>query len=287
MKRCARKTKWNYRDGLVKKVNTEATKADLGTLVHTALQHYYESGTNPVATVEAKELQLSIENPAEALLQKDNYTLGKIMLRGYIEWLAETGADAGLTVTGVERELVVPFGEVQGVQVFLTGKFDLEVVDGLGRPLLFDHKTVAAIATDPMELMDEQRLTYSVLRRMDDGVVYQGAIHNQLRRVKRTATAKPPFYARTPITFNDTQLRNHYRHMQSTVDGIVSAALAYEQSPDQDTDEHLLYPPNPTRDCKWDCRFRDICVLRDDGSDWEWVRDNWYTGREEVAVNIG
>lgn len=29
--------------------------------------------------------------------------------------------------------------------------------------------------------------------------------------------------------------------------------------------------PNPTRDCNWDCPFRDVSAMMDDGSDWEWM----------------
>jgi hypothetical protein len=29
--------------------------------------------------------------------------------------------------------------------------------------------------------------------------------------------------------------------------------------------------PNPTRDCGWDCNYRDVSAMMDDGSDWEWM----------------
>lgn len=42
--------------------------------------------------------------------------------------------------------------------------------------------------------------------------------------------------------------------------------------------EDMLNPnlplyPNPTRDCSWDCSFLDLCIMLDDGSEWEYLLD--------------
>ena len=40
---------------------------------------------------------------------------------------------------------------------------------------------------------------------------------------------------------------------------------------------------NPTRDCAWDCPFRDICVAMDEGADWEGALGCGFGPRNEVA----
>lgn len=41
-----------------------------------------------------------------------------------------------------------------------------------------------------------------------------------------------------------------------------------------------LYP-NPTRDCSWDCDLKDVCLMMDDGSDWQEVLAQLTVSREE------
>jgi hypothetical protein len=35
---------------------------------------------------------------------------------------------------------------------------------------------------------------------------------------------------------------------------------------DAGADHHDVVPPNPTKDCTWDCDFVSICTMFDDGS---------------------
>lgn len=44
-----------------------------------------------------------------------------------------------------------------------------------------------------------------------------------------------------------------------------------------------LYP-NPTRDCKWDCPFRCICLAMDEGSDYQYMIDTEFEKRNETML---
>lgn len=41
-------------------------------------------------------------------------------------------------------------------------------------------------------------------------------------------------------------------------------------------DPNLPLYPNPTRDCRWDCPFKDPCIGMDDGSDYQFMLDTSY-----------
>lgn len=89
-----------------------------------------------------------------------------------------------------------------------------------------------------------------------------GALYNMLRRVKRTAAANPPFYDRVEVRHNMLELTNYLRHLVTTTSEILRARAAL----DDDADHHDVVPPNPTKNCSWDCDFQPICVMFDDGS---------------------
>jgi hypothetical protein len=265
-KQCRRRTDLQYGQNLVpKRPDTYIpSKADLGSVVHLALEYYYREGASPANIVRLVRAEQARKFPEQADAWADTYALAEIMVSGYLEWLAEEGEDAGFTVTDVERRVEVPFGNYHGEEVVVVGHVDLEGVDSFGRPVLIDHKTVQAIEDRSNGPVDDQRLTYAVLRMLEDGTQYGALIHNQLRRVKRTARSNPPFYARTEVQFNIDHLRKHHGHMRQIVNEIVLA----RQMDNEARDMYLF--PNPTKDCHWSCPFYHVCPMIDDGSDWQW-----------------
>lgn len=273
-KSCRRRTNWAYWLGLERKAVTSTSTAVTGTIAHWGLAAHYR-GEDPFVAMKA---WFDAKGDLIKPIYQENYDLAVIMLRGYLEWIAEEGMDAGLTVTGVERTVEVPFIVVDGHQTWLTGQVDLEVIDRFDNPGLIDHKSVDRLNHSPMDLMDEQRMTYAVMRMLEDGTKYRWTAHNQLRRVKRGPQAKPPFYARPVTTFNDEHLRNHYKHMVGTVTEIVRTRLALAEG----GDEQVLIPPNPTNDCSWRCQFKEACKMRDDGSDYEGFLGSYYV--ENIPV---
>lgn len=287
---CRRKNVLQYAEGWTRpsrdRLLFPPNTADTGNLVHAGLEVYYRDGIPPHVFIgnQGQELAATIEGGLSKAWA-DTYNLAFLMTKGYIEWVEETGIDAGLVITGVERELEVYWGEVDGYDVFITGHIDLEGIDALGRPILIDHKSVATL-TEPAGPTDFQRATYAMLRRMEDGTQYAALYHNQLRRVKRSAAAKPPFYARTEITFNDDQMRKQWQTVNVLVHEIVGARKRLDAG-EIKVNDPMLYA-RPSRDCSWSCPFFNACPMMDDGSDWEWYLGSQFEqtgahvpGREE------
>jgi hypothetical protein len=107
----------------------------------------------------------------------------------------------------------------------------------------------------------------------EERVRCDGGIYNMLRRVKRTARARPPFYARETVQFNDTQLRNFYRHVHAVIQEICAietrlAAVENGGAPNPAVRvgdvHHDLCPPFPRADCAWSCDYRHLCPMMDD-----------------------
>lgn len=261
-KRCRRKWNLQYVRNLerVRYDDDEPDVARVGIQVHDALDAYYRGS-----------------DPDQVAIPSD--PLAAIIVEGYFEWVADTGADAGLEVIHSEERLSVPYGTYLGVDIVVTGRLDLVVHDAVtGLNLLLDHKTVQSFDQFGAQLkVDDQLLTYVALLRAQ-GIEVDGAMHNMLRRVKRTPRATPPFYERRIVRFNDTQLANHHTHMQSTLGELMHSAHRLDSNP---ADHHLYAVPNPTKDCTWDCPFLAVCPMMDDGSDWEGLLANEYRQREE------
>ena len=283
---CRRKTVLQYREGLQRKKPeglylTPPNSANLGTIVHAGLEQYYRDGTLPHAHVKAMA-DAEIAKWAATGVQDMNdkwkkaYNLAWIMCEGYIGWLEETGIDAGLEITGVERELEVPFGTYHGEEVTIVGHIDLEGIDALGRPVLIDHKTVQSIGEHEGPV-DFQRLTYAVLRRLEDGTAYRALQHNQLRKVMRSAKATPPFYGRPEVQVSDEMARKHYQTMEVIIEEIVRH---YQSGAPVD---HPMFYPRPSRECDWACPYYNLCPMMSDGSDWkEYAEEMFEKGTAHV-----
>lgn len=274
---CRRSTDWKYWQAITPK-QEKVGAASLGTLVHAGLEDEYRSR----GALEGEWVYNKLKDTADPQQAK----LADTMLRGYWDWVDETGADAGWEIIGVEQQRSVVWPSlIHGHSVEVTGKADLLIVDALGLKRLVDHKTVANL-NDQQPPSDFQRQTYAVIEQIATGTTYAGAMHNKLRKVGRTAAAKPPFYGRSEIHFNLAQLRSHYRHMETILNEMVYAQLVMADArrtgdPVDELDdlEHRLLPPSPHRDCSWRCDFYQLCPMRDDGSAWQaFIGDNFQKG---------
>jgi hypothetical protein len=264
-KECRRRWYLQYVRKLVRIREDPIGPAHLGTRVHEALALYYQHLN--VATPE------SIINFHDQLVTADlnrfpdreqeiskEAELSRIMLEGYFPWLEESGADEGLEVVGAEQEL--QFEILPGI--VLQGKIDIRVrrvVDGARKVL--DHKTVMNFVEPIAYLpLDEQHRTYLLLEKLldIDEARIDGVIWNMLRKVKRSATAKPPFYDRTEISVNDFVLRDFY-------DRVCAELLELVALEDRILNGDLSSVfPHATRDCRWKCPFFGVCPTMDDES---------------------
>ena len=288
-RRCRRKWWLSYYRGLASKAGDRPlAPRRVGTIVHDALAAYYERGDDPVAAVEGGHQRRLFETGP--LLEKEvqrETDLCVAMVSGYLEWLAETGADSEMEVIGAERAAEVPLGEGAPEGATLLSKLDA-VVDHkpTAQKLSFEFKTVSDLST-PTELLkiDTQFLSEHLVRfmlQLRDGATPEeaiadcsGVLWRGLRRVKRTAAAKPPFYGELIVPHNIHELRNHWKHVVGVAQEIDRARAEL----DAGRDPHLVAPTNPQKSCKWECDFFHLCPMFDDGSR---VEDALAAGYETV-----
>lgn len=196
--------------------------------------------------------------------------LERVMVAGYLEWLAETGADSGLTVVASETYVEADLPDEDGWlprPVKLVGRLDVRVRRAGDDALLFvDHKTVDGFSARTRLLpLDEQMLHYHLieyLNALPGEPRPDGALYNMLRRVKRTPAAKPPFYQRVEVRHNDHEVDS----MHTRVLGEVADLLTLTRALDEGTDPRRVAYPRPAADCSWSCSFFPVCPMFDDGS---------------------
>lgn len=255
---------------------------NVGNLVHGGLEQYYLGAygddepafVDPITWVKNKSLAVMEEFPEDAEFIAKDATLAGIMVEGYMEWLQETAADA--EVTRVEPERIIRAELVPGVS--LLGKLDGKVEFHDGWTGFREDKTVGNFIDLPsIAQWDRQLLTYDLLEYLEylenemqeapPEPLTDGAVLNMLRKVKRTAAAKPPFYARHKVEHNIHELRSHWKH----VVGISREMQRVVDRLDAGEDHHRVVPPTPQTDCRWSCPFFTICPMFDDASDVEAV----------------
>lgn len=264
----------------LRKVRETKSTLTVGSLYHRGLEIYYREGIDPVDYIKARAVSFINENPdAAADILKDTEMAG-IMVEGYMEWLAETGADADLEVYATEAKMrvtVFPSGYDDGIRSWpdgldLLGKLDARAyLRSSGARLFLEHKTCQSLKDLPKTAQtNHQFLTYCLLELLGDVSEHErcdGVLLNMGRKCKRTARANPPFYDRHEVRFNTAELRNHWKHVVGTADDIQRAIHRL------DSGEDIAYvvPPTTNRDCAWRCGFSSVCQdgMMDDGSDWK------------------
>ncbi len=203
--------------------------------------------------------------------------LSNIMMEGYLEWLAETNEDAGLTPIAIEEKvemLLTP-------DITIHGTLDLVQVDGDGNMWLIDHKTTNAfgVLVDRRMQLNFQLLTYALLCQDYFGKAPAGAILNMLRKVQRTAASKPPFYQRETVHFNQHQLDNHRAHLLAILDDLDRTEGQVRSGNDA-----VVYPVIDG-DCTWKCPFLSVCAFADDGSDIQGALNDLYVRSDKSGRN--
>lgn len=97
--------------------------------------------------------------------------------------------------------------------------------------------------------------------------VAHGALYNMLRRVKRTGTAKPPFYDRLEVRHNHQTIEAFKQRLIGTITDIYRTEELLRDLPEEHTYQHLsIIYPTATENCRWQCEFFAVCSLFDDGS---------------------
>jgi len=282
--RCRRKWYLKHVRGLALKRERATGPMQLGNRVHRTLEVLYETNHDAEAALRELHAQYDadlLEFPEEADALEKERDLAHAMVEGYVQWLEETGEDEDLEVLGVETAREAVLDTIGGTVVWLIGKYDQRVRRiSTGEVSALDHKTVDDFSRVRLLPLDTQSLHYELVEYLDllakgadaDAERTGGVIFNMLRKVKRTARAKPPFYMREDVRRNTQELRSYWARVWRIAADILAAEKAGLEA---------AYP-NPTRDCTWDCPFFGICQMFDDGSDVEAVISLAYEERDPL-----
>lgn len=267
-KDCRRKWYLQYYRELGPKQDKIAGPLGLGTKVHIVLETIYMTDDDPLAVLttlydedEQKVLALPFPDDEMKKLGKER-DLAFAIIEGFIQWREEEGIDADYEMLSAEEVLtheVLP-------GVFLRGKLDNRLRRKSDGAILFnDWKTTVTFTDRWLLVLNEQMKFYMLLEWLiSEGKQHtDGALYTMLRKVKRTAAAKPPFYMREEVRHNTTEIQNFYRATMSIVEEIVRVRQELDSGL---YDMHDVVPPRPSRDCTWKCPFTAICPLFDDGS---------------------
>ncbi len=286
---CPRKWWLSWFRGLVPKQREIQGPRPTGTRVHLALAEYYSGkhklpATSALFCLENEQVDdlLALrtqfaEDEDLALREKklfSDFDLEKIMVEGYLEWIQETGIDADLEIVGVEQYLEADFPmhlphDPQPVKII--GKVDARVRSRItGRRKYIDHKTVASVR-DPLLKLNRQMKHYHLLEELTTAPGEDrcdGALYNMLRKVKRTAKATPPFYARVPIDHNKYEIAGYRNEIYGIIAGIIEKHAylrKFETHAILPAQHQVAVPARPSRECGW-CPFMKVCHMFDDGS---------------------
>jgi hypothetical protein len=266
-KDCRRKWWLQYYRRLQPKSKDMTGALALGSRIHAALDDHYANGV-PLLEAHAKlvetDRQLLLADFRDTQDLDSEAELGRIMLEGYEQWVEENGIDAELEMISTEEKITAPLfnGEVE-----LQGKLDMRVRrKGDGARMFRDFKTVGGSLSDFANLapMNEQILTYMLLEstKVDEKERSDGGLFTMLKKVKRTATARPPFYDQIEVRHNIFTLRSFWDRIHGTIADLMRVRTALDSG---EKHQYVAYP-KPSRDCKWKCQFFTICTLLDDGS---------------------
>jgi RecB family exonuclease len=266
-KDCRRKWWLSYYRRLRPREQNMTGALALGSRVHEALDMYY-SKEIPLLDAHAqlveKDRTLLIADFRDTSDLDSEAELGRIMLEGYLDWVEENGIDAELEMISTEEIIRMPLfdGAIE-----LQGKLDMRVrrkADGVR--MFRDFKTVGSTFADftSTAQMNEQILTYMMLETAQnkEGDRSEGGIFTMLKKVKRTANARPPFYEQLEVRHNVFTLRSFWQRIH----GTITDMMRVKTSLDEGAAHQSVAYPSPSRDCKWKCQFYSICPMIDDGS---------------------
>lgn len=266
-KDCRRKWWLTYYRRLQPKYKDMTGALAFGSRIHAALDDHYAKGIPLIkahADLVETDRQLLLADFYDTNQLEQEAEMGRIMLEGYQQWVEEEGIDAELEVISTEETIIAPLfnGEIE-----LQGKLDMRVrrkADGVR--MFRDFKTVGGSLSDFANLapMNEQVMTYMLLEatKKDETERAEGGIFTLLKKVKRTANARPPFYDQIEIRHNIFTMRSFWNRIHGTIADLMNV----RKSLDTGADPSYVAYPRPTRDCKWKCQFFAICPMFDDGS---------------------
>ncbi len=298
--RCRRKWWLTYVRELAPRQESPVGNLAIGGRIHSALRAWYVPDdsfrVDPRVALERLIVEdwtklVNVHGPDSLFINglKKQFdaeaTLERAMISGYVDWLAETGADADLEITASEmyREVDITHLLDFDEPTKLIAKFDVRARRRTDNVRVFiDHKSTSSIVTSSLSIaQNPQMLFYLLIEWLgtEDGEERcDGALYNMLRKVKRTVNARPPFYERIEVRHNLIELENFKQRLL----GIITEMYDVRESLRAGANHHVVAYSNRTHACARDCAFSSVCPMFDDGSRAEDMLARWYESRDPL-----
>lgn len=313
-KRCRRK--WDYQSPLRQHLEPRDTEAEalwFGTGYHFALEDFHSVNRygKPDAAFSAY-IDATVAHRPENW--RDLEVQATAMLDYYVRgWLPRRDEYRTYWVAGAPQ-CEVPFRiKIPGKRAYYVGTFDRIVQDAYGRLYVEDYKTVTRFDTQKLPT-DPQISAYAWAAQHFYGREFEGVLFTQFKkhsglspkRLQNGALSTDKSQATTFAAFQaalqthsgngDYQKFIDWLKTQETEEGdlairrdlvrrnqhavVAQSEIILSESKDMLNRNLKLYP-NPTRDCAWDCQFREVCIAQDSGYDYEQMLRDGYRNQSE------
>lgn len=277
-KDCRRRWWLAFYRGLRPRQESPVGARAIGDRVHRALERWYVPDDRPrvdprdaleslIRADWARLVAAAEDEPVDWSTQeafKRDADLQRAMVAGYVEWVAETGADSEYRVVAPEAYLEGELPELGGGMII--AKIDVRVLRTSDDVRLWlEHKTVGGFQQKLATIaLDEQVLHQTLVETLQSGEEPRvvGVLYNMLRRTKRGATARPPFFQRVEVHHNRHEIESYRRRVVATIHDL----RAVRERLDAGADHRDVAYPRPSGDCSWKCDFVQMCGMLDDGS---------------------
>jgi len=291
--RCPRRWLTEYYWGFLPANPSPLGAANLGTRVHLALEAKFGYGLDPGTVLDILYGAEVANHPDLARELNADLEMSKIMVEGLLEWMDAEGHSSKFRYVAAEAEVRVPLPGFDGID--LRAKLDqIGQWTDTGLYAFLDWKTRDVLQPLVLLRMDPQMRFYSLVQWLAAGYpppqpgrglpdtagmppLVLGGNVAQLRKVKRSRQAKPPFYQWDPFSHTPEIMASTLIKVQATVAKILAARAALDDCYARGGNlaeidflqKSMLGPVWISHDCSWSCPLaKGACGMMDDGSAW-------------------
>ena len=300
-KRCRQKWHYRYVRGLVPKERVK--KIDLGNYGHALLEAYYKGEDLQQASENYWREQTKDMFQEEMIEYQEVRDQAEQLVKRYIDHYNKVGDDLKIHAVEEHFQVTIPTAKGYKSMTDLQGVLDLVVEDGTGELWLVDHK-FTSIDLDKYEenlVLDEQANYYlwALAEMLGDYGAVSGIIFNLVRAklptVPQVLKSGRLSKAKSIDTDVDTYLQaikdnrlnpNDYvdilNHLKENSKPFFKRHRVYRTPEELENIKGELYEMsrdirgcrvyrNATRDCSWDCPYRELCIMESKG-----IKDDFY-----------
>lgn len=239
---------------------------DIGNGVHDALGAYYEHGSDPVVYFREwiDKLIYSTEDGEDIGKLASARALGLAMLEGYLEEYA----DENFETLAVEQTLSRP---LPGTEFKIEARVDTIVRlldDKKNRAFILEHKTFTRFDEDQI-YRDHQLVAQTWLAKTAVDIPVVGVIWNGLRKQVPGPRVKNKLFERHTVRVGDAAIKFFIKRAKAHYETLTQDRLA-------------IYPEPSNMKCGW-CSFKQPCLEKIRGGDYQFMLDNLFTKRSDKA----